>query len=115
MGDSMQAVGCRQHRLKFWPADFIDQMQGDQSGPRSTALVGGLPSRTGNCAQLLPGMDADAVHPAVGASLLLRIRPTLPSSGFGETAGGYDSGMAAAVWQRVRMDARREGCQVTYA
>jgi hypothetical protein len=64
---------------------------------------------------LLPGMDADAVHPAVGASLLLRIRPPLPSSGFVETAGGYDSGMAAAVWRRVRMDARREGCQVTYA
>jgi hypothetical protein len=51
-------------------------------------------------------------------SLLRKRRgiPTMicPRPHGGETAGGYDSGMARAAWRRLRMGARREGCPVTY-
>lgn len=73
----MQAIGRRQHRLKFGPADFVDQVQSNQGGSRSAALVSGLLGRIGNGVHHAIGLRApdqpfegrlrDAVNGAYGA------------------------------------------------
>jgi len=44
----MQFIRRFQHGSKFGTVDLIDEVQGDQSWPRSAALVGGFFSLAGN-------------------------------------------------------------------